>query len=220
MGWAATGSRSASAQSLRLALGSLWCSAIALAAIEGVLFGAVPGQPLVVALFLVVAAIYVSTGVLAWARRPSNRMGALLCLSAFIVLAAGLQNTTPPVLIAVGLILGVAPIAAVFHTLLAFPSGRVARGLPLALVILGYVVTIVLQSPRYLFSHSPPPLNVLEIAHRPGLLHAGILINRWCGVAVLVSVLSSSCSGSTAPSPSSGGCSVRCTSTGLRRSCS
>lgn len=118
---------------------------LGLAAVETVLFSEF-AEPSVVYLFNTAAVVYMSAGVLAWARRPSNRMGALLCLSALIVLAAGLQNTAPPALVAVGLILGVAPITTVFHALLAFPSGRVSGRGPIALVLLGYFVTIVLQA--------------------------------------------------------------------------
>ncbi|MBV9922290.1 MAG: hypothetical protein JOY78_15765 [Pseudonocardia sp.] len=137
-------------------------------------------------LFPSVAGVYGGAGLLAWDRRPSNRLGALLCASALVVLAAGLENcATLPALAAAGLIVAAAPIASVFHVLLVFPSGRVGDRPARALVALGYVVTIVLQAPRYLFSHNPGPYNVFEIAHRHGLVHAGILVQNICGGIVL-----------------------------------
>jgi signal transduction histidine kinase len=181
----ASGSRSASARALRLALGSLWATSAVLAGVEIALFAAEPPQPWVVYLFPAVAVVDTTAGVLAWERRPSNGMGAILCLGGLVVLLAGLLNTTVPALAAIGLVLAAAPIGAVFHALLAFPSGRLNARLPAALVALGYVITIGLQSPRYLFSSNPPPLDVFEFAHRPDLVHAGVLVQNICGALVL-----------------------------------
>jgi signal transduction histidine kinase len=180
-----SGLRSASAKSLRVAVGFLGGTAAVLVGVEIALFAAEPPQPWVVYLFPAVAAVYVSAGVLAWDRRPSNRMGAILCWGGLVVLLAGLLNTSVPALAAAGLILAAASIGAVFHALLAFPSGRLNGRLPAALVALGYVITVGLQSPRYLFSHNPPPLNVFELAHRPDLRHAGVLVQNISGGVVL-----------------------------------
>jgi hypothetical protein len=137
----------------------------------------------VLLLFSAVGLGYVLAGLLAWSRRPSNRTGPLLCLGGFTLLLAALQNTDAPGLVAVGLILGEAPIAVILHILLAFPSGRLERPLPRMLVGAGYVITIVLQAPRYLFSSSPA---VLEVADRHDLAHIGVVIQDSAGAVVLV----------------------------------
>ena len=161
-------------------------TAFGLAGVETALFGAEPGQPWVVYLFPAVAVVYATSGVIAWSRRPSNRMGAVLYLGALVVLVAGLLNTSVPALAAAGLVLAAAPIGAVFHALLAFPSGQLKGRAAAPLVALGYLITIALQSPRYLFSRNPPPLNVFELGHRPNFVHAGILVQNLSGAAVLV----------------------------------
>jgi signal transduction histidine kinase len=184
-GEGASGSRSASGRALRAALGSLWATAFVLAGVEIALFAAEPPQPWVVLLFPVVAVVYVSVGVIASDRRPSNRMGAILYLGGLVVLLAGLLNTSVPALEVTGLVLAAAPIGVVFHALLAFPSGRLNGRWPAALVALGYVITIGLQAPRYLLSSNPPPLDAFELADRPDLRHAGVLVQNISGALVL-----------------------------------
>ncbi len=171
---------------------ALWAVGIMLTAVEAVLFVSAPAQPWQALLFSAAAVTFISAGVLAWIRRPSNRMGPLLYLSGIIVVLAGLQNTSSPGLVAVGLILGVVPIATVLHGLLAFPSGRLGRGLPLVLVTLGYLITVLVEAPAYLFAQ-PTPIDPLQIAHDPTVAHVCRAVGRWselgvllCGAAVLV----------------------------------
>jgi signal transduction histidine kinase len=180
-----SGSPSASVRALRAALGSLWVTASVLAGVETALFAAEPSPPWVVYLFPAVAAAYATSGVIAWGRRPSNGMGPVLYLGGLVILLAGLLNTSVPALAAAGLVLAAAPIGAVFHALLAFPSGRLNGRVAAALVALGYVITIALQSPRYLFSRNPPPLDAFELGHRPTVVHAGILVQNISGGVVL-----------------------------------
>ncbi|MDQ6803772.1 MAG: histidine kinase [Actinomycetota bacterium] len=140
----------------------------------------------VLLLFAAVGVAYVLAGVLAWSRRPSNGIGALLCLGGLMLLGADLQNTGPPSLVAVGLILGQAPIAVILHILLAFPSGRLRGGLDRALVIAGYLVTIVVEPPQYLFTHVSGPSGVLQVANRPDLIEIDRWIQRSLGAVVIV----------------------------------
>ena len=71
----------------------------------------------------------------------------------------------------------------ILHILLAFPSGRLEHPLPRVLVGAGYVITIVLEAPRYLFASGP---GVLDVAHRHGLAHIGVVIQNSAGAVVLV----------------------------------
>jgi signal transduction histidine kinase len=172
-----------STRTLNLALLQLGVAAAALTGIEIGLFVHAPTGPLwVLVLFSSVGLGYVLAGLWAWSRRPSNRIGALLCLGGFMLLLAALQNTTVPGLIAVGLILGEAPIAVILHILLAFPSGRLEQPLPRALVAAGYVITIVLQVPRYLFSSYQ---GVLFVERRQDLHHLFVVIQGVTGAIVL-----------------------------------
>jgi signal transduction histidine kinase len=173
-----------STRTLHLALLQLGIAALGLTGIELALFLHAPTAPIwVLVLFLAVGFGYVLAGLLAWSRRPSNRTGALLCLGGFMLLLSALQNTDVPGLVAVGLILAEAPIAVILHILLAFPSGRLEQPLPRALVGAGYVITIGLEAPRYLFASGG---GILDIAQRHDLAHAGVVIQDILGAVVLV----------------------------------
>ena len=180
-------SLTSSAQSLRLALTVLAIAACFLAGVEVVLFLHRPTGPIwVLLLFIAVAVEYVVAGLLAWARRPSNRTGPLLCLGGLTLLAAAMENLDVPGLVAVGLIVAAAPIGVMLHILLAFPRGRLDGRLALSLVAAGYVITVVLQAPRYLFSNSAAPLEVLQVAHLHQLVHLGTVIQDSAGGVVIV----------------------------------
>lgn len=140
----------------------------------------------VLLLYTAVGLAYVLAGLLAWSRRPSNRTGALLCAGGFSLLIAALENTDVAALAAAGLIFAVAPIGVILHILLAFPSGRLNGRLARGLVGAGYVITIVLQSPRYLFSNLPGPMGALQVADRPDLIRIGMWVQDSAGIVVIV----------------------------------
>jgi signal transduction histidine kinase len=161
---------------------------LALAGIEVVLLIEGPAGPLwAILLFPADALLYISVGLLAWTRRPSNRMGALLVAGGFAWLIAGLPNTGIPALIAAGLVTATVPLAIVVHLLHAFPSGRL-RGRASRLTVLGaYFVVLVLQAPVYLFGQGAEgPTTVLQIADRHDLAHVGDWVQSIVGAAVMV----------------------------------
>jgi signal transduction histidine kinase len=136
--------------------------------------------------FPLTAAVYVATGLFAWLRRPSNRIGPLIVAAGFIWLGAGLADTGGPALTATGLILATVPLAVVVHLLLAFPSGRLRDGTSVAIVVTGYVVCTVLQAPVYLFDQGPSgPTTVLQIADRHDLGVIGFWLQTFVGTAVV-----------------------------------
>jgi hypothetical protein len=142
------GARLSRARGLQHALAQLAVAAVILAGVEAALLVAGPLTPTWVGmLFPVGAGVYLAVGLLAWLRRPSNRMGSLLSAGGLVWLAAGLANTDLPELIAVGQILATAPLAIVVHLLVAFPSGRLATSGARALVAVAYFTAIVLQAP-------------------------------------------------------------------------
>ncbi|MDN5933552.1 MAG: hypothetical protein L0I24_21215, partial [Pseudonocardia sp.] len=117
--------RAPSARSLRLALAQLGLTGLLLVGVEVVLvLPSETGPAWVLVLFPAVGLIYLAAGVLAWVRRPSNRMGPLLAAGALFWLAAALVNTGQAGLVGVGLVAATVPLAVVVHVLLAFPSGR------------------------------------------------------------------------------------------------
>lgn len=174
------------APTLRPALWGLGATFLALAGVEVALVWDSPAGPRwVLLLFPAAGLLYAAAALLAWWRRPASAMGAVLYLAALLWLAAGLVNTEQPALIAVGFVLAAAPIAAVLHLLLAFPSGRLGSTAARAIVAAGYAVTIVLQAPRYLFVDFPPPYDVLAIDARPRLVDVAEVVQNSIGALVI-----------------------------------
>jgi signal transduction histidine kinase len=110
------------------------------------------GQPVAWTLLRVVAGTvaYAGAGVVAWWRRPSNRMGQIMLLGAIIWLLSALVGVSGPVLVAVGMITRILPFAVVVHLLLAFPSGRLRTAPARWTVAASYAVSLLLQAPSYL----------------------------------------------------------------------
>ncbi|HKZ13551.1 MAG TPA: histidine kinase [Solirubrobacterales bacterium] len=160
----------------------------AFAGLEAVLLAEGPYEPLwALLLFPAYGLLYVGAGLLAWTRRPSNRMGAVIVAGGFVWMVAGLLNTGIPALIAVGLIVSTVPLAIAVHLLHAFPSGRL-RGRASRLTVLGgYFVAVVLQAPVYLVGQGAEgPNTVLQIANRHDLAHVGQWAQSIAGAAVMV----------------------------------
>lgn len=141
-----------------------------------------PAAPWAAALFPLGAGVYVATGLLAWRRRPSSRLGFLLVFGGMAWLLAGLGNTGVPPLVAVGAVTGTLALAVIVHLLVGFPSGRLRGRAEYAVVGVGYVVSLVLQAPLYLFA----PGTVLTIADRPDLVQAGFDVQRGIGALVVL----------------------------------
>jgi hypothetical protein len=138
--------------------------------------------PWQVLLLPLVAWVFLASGVVAWLRRPSNRMGPLLTAGAFVWLAAGLFNVAPTALVAVGLVTATLGLAVVVHLLHAFPSGRLRGRLSLWTVVAGYFVCIVLQAPAYLWQPGP-----LQLSDSPQLADVGHWVQVGAGSLVMIS---------------------------------
>ncbi len=157
-------------QSLRLALGVLGAVLVAVALVELVLLAEAGFAPLwLLSLFVVNGVTYAGTGLLLWARRPSNRTGLLLVVGGLSWLVAGLLNTAQQPLAAVGAVLSALPPSVMVHVLLAFPSGRLAPGLPRATVIASYAFALVSNLPANLFTPGSP----IFVADVPALAELG-----------------------------------------------
>jgi signal transduction histidine kinase len=171
---------------LHLALGQLAVAGVLVAALELAIFAPdLAGPGWVLALFPLGAGVYLGFGLVAWLRRPSNRVGALLCAGGLVWLAVGLANTDSAALVAIGQILATVPLAIVVHLLLAVPSGRLTTVRTRQLVAAGYATALVLQVPLYVFAAAPAPYGPLQLADRPGLVTAGEWIQRAAGLAVM-----------------------------------
>ncbi|GAA4772675.1 sensor histidine kinase [Actinomycetospora chlora] len=182
---------SSTARPLRVAVVQIAVLAALLGLVELVLFVGTPEGPYwIVATITVTGWIYFAAGAYAWVRRPGNRMGPLLCAGGIVWLVAALVNTTYPPLVAAGMITATLGIAVVLHILLAFPSGRLRTRAARALTVLGYVTTIVGNSPVYLLDdQTVAGTNPLQIGDDPTLYELGRTLN---GVALAVAVLGTS----------------------------
>ena len=176
---------------VRIALVQLVVLALVLGLVELVLFVGSPEGPYPVIMTITLTGwVYVAAGAVAWDRRPGNRIGPLLCSGGIVWLVAALVNTTYPAFVAAGNIVATVGIAVVLHALLAFPSGRLQSRVATALVVLGYVATVVGNSPVYLLDDlTVAGTNPLRIADDPALEALGRTLN---GIVLGVAVLGTS----------------------------
>lgn len=133
---------------------------------------------------VVVAWVYLGAGLLAWWRRPANRIGPLIVAGGVSLLLSDLANTGVPALVVAGTIAATVPLAVVVHLLHAFPSGRLRGGVSYATVIAGYAVSLLGQAPLYLYNVAAG--NPLAIADRPDLARVGGLVQAGAGAAVML----------------------------------
>lgn len=93
----------------------------------------------------VLVAVYTVTGLLAWSRRPHNRIGRLMLLTALALWASRTQDDDLPALHVLGTLTSSLPLALLLHLLLAFPSGRLASRAARAIVTVAYLVSVAPQ---------------------------------------------------------------------------
>jgi signal transduction histidine kinase len=182
----ATSTQSPVARSLGFALGLLAALALLVCAIEIALFVHNGFDPLwVPALFPVAGLAYVASGIVAWWRRPSNSLGALISIGGFGWLVVALANTGIQPLQLPGIVLATIPLALVVHLLHAFPSGRLPTAASRRTVATGYAVALILQVPLYLFRPDASPNGVLAVGADPHLVTFATWVQRAAGVAVV-----------------------------------
>lgn len=175
--------RSSLARSLGSALTVIAAAGLLLGFIELAIISPGRQNGWVFVLFVVIFWVYLAAGLLAWWRRPSNRMGALIVFGGFAIFIGSLGNTSIPVLTEAGVVLATLILAVMLHLLHAFPSGVLRGTASRVTVAAGYLVAIVLQAPLYLFA---PAGGRLMLADRPELVTAGIWLQRGAGIAVMV----------------------------------
>lgn len=177
--------RSSLSRSLGRSLGALLVAGGMLAAVELALLPLDGPAGLLPAGFPAVFLVYLAAGLVAWYRRPSNRMGPLIALAGLGVYLAGLGNTQVPVLVAVGTVTATLVLASTVHLLHAFPSGRLRGRASIATVTVAYLTSLVLEAPAYLFdpSHGIPELAIADL---PDLAAAAHLAQTVLGAAVML----------------------------------
>jgi signal transduction histidine kinase len=177
--------RPGSRGALRPSLYLLGATALLLAGVELVLLLATPGVPLLsMWLFTGAGVVYVGAGLIALARRPSNRIGSVMVAGGLSLFAADLGALENPVLAAVGTVVASVPLAVVVHLVLAFPSGRLQPSARV-IVIVGYLLCLLGQAPLYLFSPRQSAAELLFLADRPDLAALGATAQAAVGFVVM-----------------------------------
>jgi PAS domain S-box-containing protein len=95
---------------------------------------------------------FVATGLIAWARRPENRVGRLMVTIGFLSFLGALAEANASLPFTLGVAFGNASVAVFAHLLLAFPTGRLATRLQRGLAAALYVDLIGLQLLWMLFA--------------------------------------------------------------------
>ncbi len=127
-----------------------------------------PDYEPVASLFPILGILYVAMGIVAWWRRPSNRVGGVLALGGLLWMLSGLGTVSFPALFAVGLMTATVPFALVALLVLVFPTGRtVARG-SRVVIALAYATTLVFQAARLPVQPGPPGVAAARV------------VPRWC----------------------------------------
>lgn len=133
-------------------------------ALEAALLTTNGGEPTwIVVLFPAIAGLYLIIGIIAWWRRPVNPFGVLLICGGASMAIGGLANVNEPSFVAVGTVFAVLILGIVVHLLHAFPSGRVQDRVGRLTVAAGYLVTLLVYAPQYLFRPGESMQNVVRI---------------------------------------------------------
>ena len=138
---------------------------------------------------------FVGTGLYAWRTRPESRTGELMVLLGFawFLAAAGLSNS--PGVYSAGTVLGGLWGGVFLHLVMAFPSGRLARGADRALVIAGYLLFTLGSLPAMLVADHGDlgchdcPRNVLLIHRDHTLATAALTLETLLYAALFLAVL-------------------------------
>ena len=108
-----------------------------------------------IALALTLGWGFAGAGIFAWWRRPENRIGALMTLVGFLWFLGALSSADDPWAFTIGMLVGALWIGALIHMLVAFPTGRVDRGLERAVVIVAWSCAIALPVAATLVTAHP-----------------------------------------------------------------
>jgi signal transduction histidine kinase len=102
-------------------------------------------------ILLGVGAAWIGTGLYAWWRRPSNRIGALMTWTGFAWLLSGFVAADAPAVFTFAVLTANLYLAAFVHLLVAYPEGCVKRRVQRRLVAAGYALAVFGPLPFMLF---------------------------------------------------------------------
>ena len=117
-----------------------------------------------------VAWAFAAAGLVAWARRPANRLGPLMLAAGFALLCRQLRYEHDPLVFTIFFALGELSYALVGHSVLAYPTGRVTDRAERALVKAGYAAVLAFPLAILLFYDASRPLLFFDPTRRESLL--------------------------------------------------
>jgi signal transduction histidine kinase len=143
-------------------------------------------------LFLVVGWSFIASGLIAWTRRPLNRLGPLLVLSGFTWFAGPiLTQSSSSLLFTLGIVVGDAVVVLLVYVMFAFPSGRVTRTLDRLLIGVFAFAMIPVEIGALLFRAAPEgaPANAFFVLESERVAHAIDTTQRAIIIAASVAVV-------------------------------
>ncbi len=173
----------------------LWAIAVVLLATVAASIAVYAGSditPIHAALILWLGLSYSVSGLVAWWRRPANRIGPLMLLTGFITLASTMYWADNTVLHTVGQALDLVVLVLIVHVFLAFPTGRLRGRFERLLLTIGYVAAIGGQLVVMLLDGLGPRqlLAVIDQSEAAVIIHGVALVTislvALAGVGVLV----------------------------------
>jgi signal transduction histidine kinase len=139
-----------------------------------------------------VIVLYIFSGLVAWWRRPENRLGPLMVAAGFVMFLSTLAWSNSPVPFTIGQVLDLVPAVIFLHLYLSFPSGRLEGSFERVLVATAYATAFGLELVRMSLGGFGPD-NLLELTIEPGLANTVqdvqlLAISTFCltGIGVLV----------------------------------
>ena len=139
---------------------------------------------------------FLVAGQVAWLRRPQNRIGPLMCATALAWMTTGLSDWPSDVVFTFGLLFTNLWLALLVHTILAYPSGRLAStgarlvtiGVYLDTWVAGLAV-LAFTEPRLDGSDRRSAHNLLLVQHHHGLVEGVDSISLGIGVGLITAML-------------------------------
>jgi signal transduction histidine kinase len=134
-------------------------------------------------LSLLAAWLYISSGLVARARRPENRTGALMLLVGLTFLTGLLSSTSIPVVQLIGAWVRPLHLAVFAHLLLAFPGGRLESKVARGLVVAAYVDLGILYHAPLVLGPGGVAQTLSRMSYAIGavvfLSASAVLVHRW-----------------------------------------
>jgi hypothetical protein len=146
-----------------------------------------PERGVTAALTVITACAFVVSGLVAWHRRPENRIGPLMLATGFLWFLSALPPSSVGVLFTVGYATATWAKAVFTQTVLAYPEGRLHSRLERALVIALYLDVVVGQFVTLTFT--PLPWNRALIHADAEVARELLRAQRWFGFAIVAAAL-------------------------------